>query len=276
MCDLEAKDRIEILAALQDNHAKIKAAVFDFDGTISTLRHGWEGIMEPLMVELISNGSGITDGLMAEVKEYIDQSTGIQTIFQMQWLAETVKRYGNNKDASDDPWWYKAEYNKRLMELVNARIGALENGERQIEDFLMQGSIPFLDALKIKGIEIYAASGTDHPDVENESKHLGIFPYFSELAGAPVGRADCSKEAVLRKLIGENGLSGPEVLVVGDGKVEIALGREVGATTLGIASDEETRSGVNPAKRARLAKAGAHAIVGDFTDLDAIFHFLGI
>lgn len=32
----------------------IKAAVFDFDGTISTLRCGWEEVMEPLMLECIS------------------------------------------------------------------------------------------------------------------------------------------------------------------------------------------------------------------------------
>ena len=30
---------------------KIKAAIFDFDGTCSTLRCGWERVMEPLMLE---------------------------------------------------------------------------------------------------------------------------------------------------------------------------------------------------------------------------------
>lgn len=258
------------------NNSNIKVAIFDFDGTISTLRYGWENIMEPMMIEFISNGNEITDELVNEVREYIDQSTGIQTIFQMQWLAETVKKYGNNPDASDDPWWYKNEYNRRLMELVSNRISKLEDGEYDKHDFLINGSIEFLEALKNRGIEIYAASGTDHPDVVRESQILGIYPYFTEVCGAPLGKADCSKEAVLRKLIQENGLSGNELLVVGDGKVEIALGKECGALTLGIASDEEKRKGINKIKYKRLEKAGADNIVGDFGDLQNILIKLGL
>nr|NIM06611.1 hypothetical protein [Armatimonadota bacterium]NIM24433.1 hypothetical protein [Armatimonadota bacterium]NIM68304.1 hypothetical protein [Armatimonadota bacterium]NIM76708.1 hypothetical protein [Armatimonadota bacterium]NIN06507.1 hypothetical protein [Armatimonadota bacterium] len=100
--------------------------------------------------------------------------------------------------------------------------------------------------------------------------------YFAEIAGAPEGTTDCSKEAVLRRLIEEAGLSGPEVVVIGDGRVEIALGREMGTLTLGIATDEVRRQGVNPAKFVRLKKAGAHAIVGDFSAHEEILDWLGI
>ena len=34
----------------------VKAAVLDFDGTLSTLRCGWEEVMGPRMVEFISGG----------------------------------------------------------------------------------------------------------------------------------------------------------------------------------------------------------------------------
>ena len=59
----------------------------------------------------------------------------------------------------------------------------------------------------------------------------------------------CSKEAVFRRLLVEKNLTGPELAVLGDGKVEIALGREAGALTIGVASDEDKREGVNPVKR---------------------------
>ena len=45
---------------------------------------------------------------------------------------------------------------------------------------------------------------------------------------------------------------------------------------LGLASDEAARRGVNPVKRGRLLSAGADAICGDFTELDAILEFLGL
>ena len=56
----------------------IKAAVFDFDGTISTLRCGWEEVMEPLMLECISGEKKASDELVREVRDYIDRSAGIQ------------------------------------------------------------------------------------------------------------------------------------------------------------------------------------------------------
>ena len=70
---------------------RLDAAVFDFDGTLSKLRAGWESVMEPLMCEHIP---GDAEEVRALVRKYIDESTGIQTIFQMRWLAEEITRRG--------------------------------------------------------------------------------------------------------------------------------------------------------------------------------------
>jgi phosphoglycolate phosphatase-like HAD superfamily hydrolase len=265
---------MEIIHELECKRPELKAVLFDFDGTISTLRRGWEGIMEPLMIEMISGPVPVDEKLLKEVREYIDQSTGIQTIFQMQWLCEAVKRFGRNPSAPEDPWWYKREYNRRLMEPVRQRMDSIRRGERQPGDFLIKGSLEFLEALKSRGVEIYVASGTDDPDVKKEAGILGVSGYFREIAGAPPGKADCSKEAVLRMLLEQKGLKGPELAVIGDGRVEIALGREFEAITLGVASDEEKLCGINPVKRERLVKAGAHAITGDFLETDEIINWL--
>ena len=98
--------------------ARVKSVLFDFDGTISTLRCGWEEVMEPLMIEILMPlWQGEHDALRQTVKAYINESTGIQTIFQMKWLAEQVKARGMNPGAPEDPWWYKDEYNRRLAAL---------------------------------------------------------------------------------------------------------------------------------------------------------------
>jgi phosphoglycolate phosphatase-like HAD superfamily hydrolase len=267
---------MEVLIDTENNRQRLKVALFDFDGTISTLRHGWEEIMEPLMLEMIAGKTPVDDGLIKEVREYIDESTGIQTYYQMKWLLEAVKRYGRNPEASEDPWWYKGEYNRRLIHYVEKRKQSILTGEKAPSDYLIKGSKEFLKTLRNNGIEIYVASGTDDPDVKKEVEVLGLKGYFKEVAGAPLGKAECSKEMVLRKLIAEKRLKGNEVMVIGDGKVEIALGREVGALTLGIASNEEKGYGINPVKQARLAKAGAHAIVGDFQELDVLKKWTGL
>ncbi|MGI6777213.1 MAG: HAD family hydrolase [Acetivibrionales bacterium] len=267
---------LEIIIKLLERREKLRAVVFDFDGTLSTLRCGWEKTMELMMLEMIAGKTEIDDGLVKEVSDYINQSTGIQTYYQMKWLAEAVHRHGRNPGASRNPWWYKAEYNRRLIEQVEKRIERIKNGENTASDYIIKGSKEFLETLYKKNIEIYVASGTDFPDVNNEIEVLGLKKYFKEVFGAPLGKVDCSKETVLQRLVKVNGLYGNEIAVIGDGKVEITLGREVGAITLGIASDEEKGSGINPIKRERLVEAGAHAITGDFRNLRELLGWLGI
>ena len=77
-------------------------------------------------------------------------------------------------------------------------------------------------------------------------------------------------------LLEEKHLAGEELLLVGDGKVEIALGAEIGAYTIGAATNEATRRGVSPVKRDRLIKAGADIIVGDFENLPALLNWLSL
>jgi phosphoglycolate phosphatase-like HAD superfamily hydrolase len=243
----------------------VSAVLFDFDGTFSTLRNGWEGVMLPLMLEVL--GADQKDA----VASYIGESTGIQTIKQMKWLAgEAEKRHGYAKD----PWEYKAEYNRRLMEVVSRRREALRDGSESRGDYLIAGSVELLEALRGMGVEMFVASGTDDPDVKEEVAALGLSRYFTRVAGAPAGREDCSKEGVIRELL-DAGVSGDGLAVVGDGKVEIMIGRENGARTLGLASDEGARRGIDDRKRERLIKAGADIITGDFLDLDMLMAFFG-
>ena len=255
---------------------KFDFVLFDFDGTVSTLRHGWESVMEPLMLEMISGGKPYGDGLVREVRDYINESTGIQTIHQMKWLAERVHSGGCNPDAPTDPWWYKGEYNRRLMENVSDRLKRLASGQTPRETFLIGGSEEFLRTLAERGIKLYVASGTDHPDVVKEASALGVDKYFTYIAGAPVAAESCSKEKVIADLIENEKLCGDDFAVIGDGKVEIMLGKQAGARTVGLATDESARVGVDNVKRERLIKAGADIIDGDFTDLEGLLEFLGL
>lgn len=248
----------------------LDAAVFDFDGTLSKLRAGWESVMEPLMCELIP---GDREEVTALVRRYIDESTGIQTIHQMRWIAEEITRRGG---VPEDPWAYKEEYNRRLMMEVGRRREAVLSGEEPAERYRVPGGREFLEALRERGVKLYAASGTDEDDVRAEAKVLGLDGYFEEIAGSGRGTDLCSKEAVLRRLV----KPGSKLLVAGDGKVEIALGREAGALTLGLATLDapgvisKTPDDFHPQKFSRLKAAGAHAVAADFTEREEILEWI--
>lgn len=255
------------------------AIVFDFDGTISTLRAGWEQVMAPYMKECIAGGAALSaaeeQALMRDIEQYIDESTGVQTIYQMRWLAGAVQARGWNPVVLDE-WEYKRGYNERLLARVNERVRMLEEGRSQPEDYLIQGASALLASLAEQGIELYVASGTDHPDVVREAKALGVAGYFKRIAGAPVSVAACSKERVLGDLLETSGVLAERIAVIGDGKVEIALAKERGCLALGLASDEERRQGLNPVKAARLDQAGADWIAGDFLDAAEWARRLGV
>ena len=271
---------LEIIHPLKKDRRRLKAVLFDFDGTLSTLRCGWETVMSAMIREILAAGlpaqqdpSGQLTGLEEKIAAYIDASTGIQTIFQMQWLAGQVAAQGRTPL---DPWEYKAEYNRRLMQTVALRREAVQSGKAAAEQYLVAGSRVFLDALRDRGITLYVASGTDQPDVAAEAGILGLAHYFKEIVGAPLGQMRCSKEQVVRQLLQASDLLGEELAVIGDGKVEISIACESGALALGVASDEKALSGVNPDKRRRLVAAGAHAITGDFLASEDILDWLNI
>ena len=72
---------IEIINEVE--RGRIRHVLFDFDGTISLLREGWQRIMGPVMVEMICGDHPPTPEIEREVDEVIEETTGIQTIFQI-------------------------------------------------------------------------------------------------------------------------------------------------------------------------------------------------
>jgi rfaE bifunctional protein kinase chain/domain len=262
--------------------ARIKHAVFDHDGTVSTLRQGWEQVMAPVMIRAILGDKYKTadETLYHQVRnrvlDYIDQSTGIQTIVQMETLVEMVKEFGLVPgDKIRDKFGYKEIYNDALMELVNKRIEKFKRGELDINDYTIKGALEFLEALRNKGIKLYLASGTDCDDVVAESKALGYAELFDGGIYGSVGDvAKYSKKMVIEKIMTENNLQGSELAVFGDGPVEIRECRKRDGIAVGIATDEIRRHGLNPEKRTRLVKAGAHIIVPDFSQRDKLLKLL--
>jgi len=256
--------------------ARIKHAVFDHDGTVSTLRQGWEQVMAPVMIRAILGEKYKTadETLYHKVRnrviDYIDKSTGIQTIVQMEALVDMVKEFGLVPgDEIRDKFGYKEIYNNALMELVNKRIEKFKCGELDIYDYTIKGALKFLQALRTKGIKLYLASGTDCDDVIAESKALGYAELFDGGIYGSVGDiAKYSKKMVIEKIMTENNLHGSELAVFGDGPVEIRECRKRDGIAVGIATDEIRRHGLNPEKRTRLIKAGAHIIVPDFSQQD--------
>ena len=254
---------------------KIEKVILDHDGTISTLREGWEAVMLPVMIDSIC-GNKISElsteeynDLSERCSQFIDETTGIQTIVQMQGLVDMVKKEGyieenNIKTAAE----YKAIYLDELMVSVNDRIKRFQRGERGVSEYTMLGAVNLLNKLRDKDLTLFLASGTDEENVVEEASVLGYADKFNGgIFGSKGNEIGDAKKIVIERIIKESGSNGENLMVIGDGPVELREGRKVGALCIGIASDEIRRYGLNENKRERLIKAGAHYLIPDFSQL---------
>jgi phosphoglycolate phosphatase-like HAD superfamily hydrolase len=261
----------------------LRYAVFDHDGTLSTLRQGWAGIMEPVMLRAILGdrpaARALLEKVRARVRDFIERTTGVQTLAQMKGLVEMVREFALvPAERILDEHGYKELYNRELLALVGGRLARLAGGELEPEDFRIKGALAFLRELDSRGVKLYLASGTDQADTEAEARALGYGELFQgRIFGARGDLAHEPKRVVLERILGEVGPRGLSALATfGDGPVEIRETRKRGGLAVGVASDEVRRFGLDPGKRSRLIQAGADLIVPDFSQWRRLLELLRI
>ncbi len=198
------------------------------------LREGWQPIMRDLMIRFITGKKEIKEEvlsrIMVEVNEFIAETTGLQTILQMEGLRKLVGQYGFVPIRRDsDSLEYKKIYTGYLKEIVKKRIN--ENVKSR---YLLRGALEFLKALRRRGVTFLVASGTDKEDVIKEAKYLGVYSYINGgVSGALNSIEEYSEKKVIERLMKEEKIKPDESVVIGDGPVEITVGREAGAFTVG-------------------------------------------
>jgi rfaE bifunctional protein kinase chain/domain len=280
--ELVPETSIELVTPIPRGGARISHAVFDHDGTLSTLRQGWDAVMRPMMVNAVT-GWGRHDVDLATyqeighaVAEMVDRTTGIQTIAQMGQLVELVKRFGIvPPDQRLDAAAYKAIYLAELAKVIEERVGQLTAGHLCEDDFRIKGSKRLLEELREREITMYLVSGTDQDAVVAEASAIGLAEFFGErIFGAQGNSSIDAKRVVLTRLVHGFGLRGNELVTFGDGPVEMRETRRVDGIAIGVCSDEVRRYGFNMAKRARLIRGGAMALIPDFMDQRSLLRLL--
>jgi len=278
------KSEIEIITRWPADPA-IKYAIFDNDGTISTLREGWEQIMAPMMTKAVLGekyqeaDESLYNKVKSAVHELIDITTGIQTLKQMKILKGLIREFGFVPDDKMlDEYGYKEIYNNDLMEMVRKREEKLLKGELTVNDLTIKNALPLIKILRDKGIKLYLTSGTDEEDVKHEAAVLGYDSLFEGRIFGATGDINAEvKKMVLDSILDSIGIhEAASIVTFGDGPVEIRETHKRGGKTAGVASNELRRYGLNQAKRSRLIKAGADIIIPDFSQPGELLQLLNL
>src|SRR5439155_24495701 len=121
---------------------RFRAALFDFDGTLSLIREGWPQVMIPMMVEVLRQAGAREpdEELTANVTDFVMRLNGKQTIYQMIQLADEVHQRGGTPL---DPLAYKHRYHEQLMARIGGRLDLLAARQAQPADWMVPGSQAF-------------------------------------------------------------------------------------------------------------------------------------
>ncbi|MFA6110051.1 MAG: HAD family hydrolase [Candidatus Latescibacterota bacterium] len=253
---------------------RFRHALFDFDGTLSLIRAGWQEVMVAQCADELARTPTTEDRDRLETvcREFITRLTGKQTIYQMIRLAEEVERRGGQ---ARPPLEYKREYLARLHDRIGYRLDALRSGRDPAERYLVGGSVDLLEGLTQRGVTCYLASGTDEEYVQDEARLLGLASYFDGgIYGARDDYLSFSKKMLMERIVADHGLRGEELLAFGDGYVEIENAKQVGGAAIGVASCELGTGSWDPWKRHRLLEVGADLLTPDWREAENLLAWL--
>lgn len=243
---------------------EITHAVFDFDGTLSLIRHGWPDIMLGMFLEMLPPRAGEDESqLRAELMHEMLSFNGKQTIHQMVAFAERVRSRGGDPR---EPKCYLAEYTLRLERDIARRSQQIRNGASP-DNFVVPGGRALIEQLLERGIKLYILSATLEPFVRQEAALLDLARYFEgRIHGGHEEQPPFSKGAVFDRILREEGIRGQQLLSFGDGPVELSHTKELGGLAVAVASDEtEIGSGkIHEQKRTQLVAAGADLVIPDY------------
>lgn len=253
----------------------ITHVVFDFDGTLSWVRHGWPDLMfavfrkylPPVAGEPESATQALLDGIVFGMN-------GRPSVVQMQRFSEVVvERGGPQLDALA----LREEFQDRLDQDIAARLEQIRSGTAAPDAFVVHGARALLEKLRADGLTLVILSSTVEHRVKEEAEALGLTQYFGRhIYGSPVNPIGFLKRDVFERLLREDGVTGANLLSFGDGPVEIVATRELGGLSIAVCSDEHHNgSGIMDAyKRRQLLEVGADAATPDFRDAIALVDYL--
>ena len=237
-------------------------------------RTGWSDLMLDIYLQhLPPAAEEDTAERRAYAWDELMQLNGRPSIHQMGRLVELIRaRGGEPADAHE----YQATFQRRLTEVVHARLEQIRAGDRAAHTLLLPGVCDLLKALRRRGIGVTLASGTPQNQLREEAELLGVADYFEGRIFGPTDTYDTqfSKRGIIAAVLRDHTLDGSELLAFGDGPVEIRETKAVGGLAVAVASDEVNPGNLSEWKRETLLVAGADAVIADFREAEHLLQRL--
>jgi phosphoglycolate phosphatase-like HAD superfamily hydrolase len=269
-----AEDQLQI-ELLPSFHPRPKAThvIFDFDGTVSWLRHGWPEMMQSVMAPRVLLREGETVG---DLRDYLFSTmyhfNGQPTAVYMEAMRDEIEKRGGTADPDE----MLEAFLVSLDEIAQARIKKIRGDARAAADYIVFGGRTFIELMTARGLKTIILSGNPHGQVNAEAALLGLAGFCNGHIYGHLDSNNFSKQSVMEKLMAEENFTGENLIAIGDGAAEIKAAKVLGGLAVAICSDEaENGSGkIDAHKRTTLLEAGADAVIADYREPEALLKIL--
>ena len=248
---------------------KATHAIFDFDGTLSWIRHGWPEVMQSLMVARFPLAAGESpDDLRISLFKDMYRFNGRPTSVYMEAMSRQIQERGGEADPSE----MLEAYLIQLDQIANERHEQIRSETYSQDEFIVFGGRALIELMIARGLKVIILSGNPHGQVNEEAELLDLARYCH---GHVYGYKDAnsfSKQSVIEELMVAENFSGENLIAIGDGGGEIMAAKVLGGLAIAVCSDEEHNGSglVDEHKRNTLVDAGADAIIADYREPEAL------
>lgn len=264
---------VELTKSLEPR-PEISHVVFDFDGTLSWLRHGWPQIMLSVFHEYLPRWAyEAPEDYERPLNHIVLGMNGTPSILQM---VEFTKLARAREEKVPDAESLRQEFQHKLDLAIAARIEKIRSGEATSDDYVVFGGKALLQELQRSGLKMAVISSSLQERVMEEAEVLQITEFFDGRIYGSIDPATFSKADVFGRFTRDARIRGEHLLSFGDGPVETIVVKQLGGIAVAVCSDEEHNgSGImDPTKRDMLMDAGADAAIPDFRDAIALTDYL--
>ncbi len=251
--------------------SEIKCIVLDYDGTLTTLRKGWDLILTDYAREKINPNGLPCDGLDEEIRHLCAHAGGTtpkQLVSRLMAIMDKMNLIEKSEIKSVE--FYAKDYADHFQEKIDDRVRRFAT---ESESYVIKAVRPMLDFISSKNTMNYIVTGSCETAVKEELQKLDMIHHFERVYGASLEMDGNLKLDAMKEIMDRHQLTPCQILIVGDGSTETRAAAELQLPAIGIASDEHT-GGFCSKKREMLADLGAHAIIADYTGFANVWEWL--
>lgn len=251
--------------------SEIKCVVLDYDGTLTTLRKGWDLILTDYARGKINPNGLPCDALDDEIRHLCAHAGGTtpkQLVSRLIAIMDKMNLIDKSEIKSLE--FYAKDYADHFQEKIDERV---KHFAKESESYVITAVRPMLDFISSQKTLNYIVTGSCETAVKDELQKLEMLHHFEKVYGASLEMDGNLKLDAMNEIIARHRLSPCEVLIIGDGSTETRAATELKLPVIGIASDEHT-GGLCSKKRDMLAELGAHAIISDYSGFANVWNWL--